>query len=173
MTADPFDSPRVATDVLWTAAHIWVAVHSKGVWRADDPAGPFTKVDLPDLNDGRISLGASADGSVVYALGAGPRLWRITGTTATRVVNVPAALFGGSADAPGGEEEEERPRSGSPRAPAAGRGGGDTQQDYDMVVAVDPDHPDVVVLGGVDDRSRRDASLFKCTVQNPGAASRR
>jgi hypothetical protein len=164
VTVDPFDSPRVVTDVIWKQDHLWVAVHSRGVWRADQAAGSFTKVDLPDLVDGRLSLGASSDGSIVYALGDGPRLWRITGTTAVRVTNLPAALFGGGS---GGEEDEDE----------AGRGGGHAEHElppgptanqefYDTVIAVHPDLPDVIVLGG-SAVEISDAALFRCTVQDP------
>ncbi len=171
VTVAPFDGERVVTDVVWTATHVWVALHSRGVWRAAQPAGPFTKVDLPGLQDGRVSLAVSSDGTIVYALGDGPRLWRVTGTTATRVSNVPAALFGGGSDSSEGEEEEEE---------EAGRGAGHpehalppeatgNQAFYDMVLAVDPDHPEVIVLGG-SAVEVSNASLFKCTVQGPGGS---
>jgi hypothetical protein len=169
LTTDPFDGDPVVTDAVWTATHLYVALLSRGVWRAGQPNGPFTEVELPDLQRGRISLASSADGSVVYALGEGPRLWRITGTTATLVGNVPAALFG-SADNVAEENEEEReggrvsgfPEHELPPEAAAYQGS------YDIVVAVDPDQPNVIVLGGsaVDG----DAALFKCTIQDPNGS---
>jgi hypothetical protein len=164
VTAKPFDKPRIVTDVLWTATHIWVALDSTGVWRADQPTGElpmgeFKEIELSSRRGGRIALAAAADGSIVYALGTGPRLWRITGTTATLVGNVPAALFGS------GEEERAagHPTHELPEGVAA------NQAFYDMAMAVDPDHPDQLVLGGMTIES--DAALFRCTVKNPGGDS--
>lgn len=168
VTAEPFDEARTVTDAIWST-HIWVALHSAGVWRADDPGGPFTKIDLDDVQGGRISLGASADGSIVYALGAGPRLWRISGDSGKRIGNVPKALFGEGESSPGSEEEEEEHQTGHPEHTLPGDIA-TNQAFYDMVVAVDPDHPDVVALGG-STVGAYDAFLVKCTVQNPASDS--
>jgi hypothetical protein len=171
ITAKPFDEERIVTDAVWTPAGIYVALHSKGVWRADQPTGPFTKVTLPDLQDGRISLAAASDGSVVYALGEGPRLWRIAGTSAKRVANVPAALLVSPDTATEGEDEEEAGRvtgeTEHPLPPEAAH----NQGSYDLAIAVDPDHPDVIVLGGAAVETSH-AALFKCTVQDPGGSPR-
>jgi hypothetical protein len=178
VTAKPFDKPRIVTDVLWTATHIWVALDSAGVWRADLPTGElligeFEPIDLSSLRSGRIAL-AAADGSVVYALGTGPRLWRITGTTATLVGNVPAALFDVASAVSGAAEEETpagHPNHELPEEVVA------NQASYDIAMAVDPDHPDQLVLGGAAVGSLLgkdlvlDAALFRCTVQNPGSDS--
>jgi hypothetical protein len=172
VSATPFDAERVVTDVVWAPTGIYVALDSVGVWHADQPAGPFTKVELPDRQDGRISLAASADGAVVYALGEGPRLWRIAGTSAKRVANVPAALLISSDAASGGgdEDEEEGRAGGDPERPLPPEAAGN-QGDYDLAIAVDPDHPDVVVLGGAAVETDH-AALFKCTVQDPGGSPR-
>jgi hypothetical protein len=161
-TVTPFDTPSVVTDVLWTATHLWIAIMSRGVWRADSAGPPFTKIDLPGLQKGRITLAASTDGSVVYALGDGPRLWRIDDTTAKPIKNVPAALFGAASTGEDEEDEEAERSTGIPEhalpEDAIGQSG------YDMVVAVDPDHSEVVVLGGAA-IEKDNASLFKCKVQ--------
>lgn len=171
IAAEPFDEERVVTDVVWAQSGIYVALYGTGVWRADQAAGPFTKVDLPDLQNGRISLAASADGAVVYALGEGPRLWRIAGTSAKRVANVPAALLGAADTATGGDDEEAEQASritGDPERPLPVEVA-KSQGSYDLAIAVDPGHPDVVVLGGAAVETSH-AALFKCTVQDPGGS---
>ncbi|HEX3609326.1 MAG TPA: hypothetical protein VHU14_06630 [Solirubrobacterales bacterium] len=169
-SAEPFDHPRVVTDVVWAPSGIYVAVFEKGVWHAEKPAGPFSKIDLSGLQDGRISLAASTDGAVVYALGQSPRLWRIAGTAAKPVANVPRALLEeGKTGTEGGEEEDEARRvTGEPEGAQPPEAAGN-QGSYDITVAVDPDHPDVIVLGGSSVETSH-AALFRCTVQDPGGS---
>jgi hypothetical protein len=106
VTADPFDfdadDGKVTTDVVWTPSRLYVALWGSDseVWASEGSLdGPFESVDLPDVETGRIGLaGAPGDPTRVYALGAGPRLYQITGNQGRRVLNLPDALFGGTDD---------------------------------------------------------------------------
>ena len=159
VTGTPFVEPPIApespvvTDVWWANAggpagqpRLWVAVYGRGVWFSDQAGGDFIEVALPERETGRLGLAASVDGSVVYVLGSGPRLWRLTGTTAKRVGNVPAALFGG------------------------GRKGATDMSGYLMAIAVHPADPNTVVIGGAS--VRLGAALFMCSVQDAAGAPR-
>jgi hypothetical protein len=153
VTVGPFDfeadDEEWVTDVAWAPAgngapaRLWVALEDHtagsdtGVWVSENgPAGPFDKVSLDGIKEhGRLALAvAPSDNTVVFVLGRGPRLWRITGVTADRVKPLPAKLFGGD---PG-------------------------QSAYDMAVAVHPTQPNTVVCGGSVMDS--EASLFRFTV---------
>ena len=152
VTADPFDHQRAVTDALWLAAatvngptRLFVATKNTTLLLSVDGGANFAEINLDDRIDGRIGL-AATDGSVIYALGDGPRLWRISGTTAKRVANVPARLFG---------RDENEPTS--------------NQSSYDLAIAVHPNDANVVVLGGSAIETSN-ASLFKCTVTDPGGS---
>lgn len=167
VSASPFDDAPVTSDVTWLAgapSHLWAVTYSGSAYVSTNGTASFTEVELPDRKDGRIGLAAAADGSVVYALGNGPRLWRMTGTTAKQVTNAPALLFGK------GEAEHTAGESGGTRAQPLDRNDPtQNQSHYDMAMAVDPANPNVVVVGGSAVETSN-ASLFKCTVQDPGGS---
>ncbi len=172
VTAVPFDVGRVVSDALWAPpvgaptdpAKLWVATFGGTVWVSDTGTSGFLEITLSDRVDGRMGLAASTDGSIIYAIGKGPRLWRITGTTAKRVTNVPAVLFGS------GEGESNAGIPGGARAqPLDTNRPTSNQSHYDMALAVHPDHPEILVLGG-SAVEVSNASLFKCTVQDPGGS---
>jgi hypothetical protein len=167
VSASPFDDAPVTSDVLWVSgapSHLWAVTYSGSAYVSTNGTASFTEVELPDRKDGRLGLAAAADGSVVYALGNGPRLWRMSGTTAKKVSNVPALLFGK------GEAEHAAGEPGGTRAqPLDSNDPTQNQSHYDMAVAVDPTNADVVVLGG-SAVEISNASLFKCTVQDPNGS---
>lgn len=143
--------PKVTSDVAWVdvgggVTRIWLAVRdgsNTGVWTSTTgPAGEFQRVALPNVvRDGRLGVAvAPSDPTVVYVFAKGPRLWRITGVTATQVQKLPGKLFGG---------------------------GLRDQSDYDLAVAVHPDNKDVVVVGGAGFAGG--ASLFRFTIAAAGA----
>ncbi len=114
------------TDAAWvrgfgaTPPRLWVAVRdltaaantygTSGLYVSNgDPtnlATTFAPVSLGVLGSAfalipfsRVSLAAAtSDPSVLYALSAGPRVWRIDDTTATPVQNIPANLLGTQAE---------------------------------------------------------------------------
>ncbi len=97
ITSGPFDfdaeDDQFITDVAWTAApvRLWVALQDNtlfsntNVWMSNNASnGPFHEISLSKVdNNGRLGLAVSeSDPSILYVLGRGPRLWRISGTTA-------------------------------------------------------------------------------------------
>ncbi|MHC5010108.1 MAG: hypothetical protein ACYTG6_04040 [Planctomycetota bacterium] len=161
VTASPFDfqadDKLWCTDVAWAPAQgsslpsrLWVALtdaendssNKTSLYVSEaGVAGPFAKVNLENVVEGgRLGIAvAVSDPSVLYVLGKGPRLWRVDGTTARSVGNVPRKLFG--------------------------EGSGD-QSRYDLAVSVHPTDPRTVVLGGstVKADGEWSASLFRCSV---------
>ena len=164
----------MVTDAVWVSTpagtRLWVTVAGtkqdprvKGLWRSDNGVtGPFVRVNLPGATStaalrGLLNLGLAAapsDGTVVYALANGPRLWRVDGDAGTRqVLGLPGALFG-----------------------PAGTAG---QSEYDLAIAVDPAQPDRVIVGGASVDSPIDvgmvaAALYLLTLRRPaptGSAS--
>lgn len=177
VTAGPFDfdadDDKWCTDVLWepakgaTPARLWVALvddtlfSDTGVWVSEGGVdGPYEKVDLDGRDrGGRLGLAVhKKDPSILYVLGRGPRLWRIDGKTARRVRGLPKHLFGKKHD----------------------------QSSYDLDVAVHPEKPDEVIVGGstvlaeqtmrlVDGKPTLEggdwsASLFRLTISGTAAA---
>jgi hypothetical protein len=166
VTTGPLDfrtsDPLLTTDVLWapaqgaTPSRLWVAVvdgsgggsNRTGVYVSENGvAGPFERVTLTGfVPGGRLGLAmAVSDPAILYVLGGGPRLWRIDGTTARRVDNVPEHLFGQTHD----------------------------QSSYDLEIAVHPTEPDRVVVGGSTVRADEQwcASLFRLQVSCPGSGN--
>jgi hypothetical protein len=160
VTAAPFNfgagDGKSTSDVLWLDTlpkpTLWVALlagNDSGVWfSTNGVAGPFTKVDLPNIvKNNRLGLAASpSDLDVICVLGTGPKLWRVTGGAATEVQKLPSALFGTTQD----------------------------QSDYDLAIAVQPDKvggDDVVLVGGslVYADGDWNAALFKFRVTADGA----
>lgn len=156
VTVDPFNfdaaSGKRITDVAWVStapARLWVALSggsATGVYTSTAGlAGPFAPVNLPNaLQNSRLGIAiAPSDMTVVYVLGAGPHLWRISGVTATEVQNLPNSLFVSASD----------------------------QSDYDLAVAVHPDNPNIVAAGGATVKADNEysASLFKFTITAAGA----
>lgn len=116
VTADPFNfdaaSGKRTTDVAWAAgipgsattsaqpARLWVALQAgadTAVYTSTGgPDGVYQKVTLPGVDQmGRLGLAvAPSDQTVVYVLGSGPNLWRISGLTPTPVQGVYPDLFG-------------------------------------------------------------------------------
>jgi hypothetical protein len=161
VTADPFDfkadDNERTTDVLWTESpsQLWVALVDEtlfsdtGVWVSNGgPQGPFENIPLPDvIKEGRLGLAAApkqqpTDGTLVYVLGKGPRLWQIVGPVARLIGGVPQRLFG---------ESEEK-----------------DQSSYDLALAVHPDNSNIVAIAGSGVHAENNvwsASLFKCTVK--------
>lgn len=130
-------SARVmVTDVVCVdtpaGSRLWVAVAGaglnaavKGLWRSDSGVtGPFVRVNLPNLTTA-AALGLAAapsDGTVVYGLADGPRVWRVDGdNTPRRVLNLPSQLFGTGGGA-GQSEWDLAPRSGQPVRPSCRSG---------------------------------------------------
>ncbi len=156
VTAGQFDfnaeSGKRTTDAIWVGsgpARLWVALQAGGdtaVYTSTaGPDGPYQKVTLPGVAQvGRMGLAvAPSDPTVVYVLGSGPGLWRIAGVTPTQVQGVFPNLFISSSD----------------------------QSQYDLAIAVHPDNPNIVALGGaaVNADGEPSASLFKCTIAPSGA----
>jgi len=164
VSATPFDDAPLTSDVVWLPdGHLWAVTWSGSAYVSDNGTASFTEVDLDDRKDGRLALAGAADSSVVYVLGNGPMLWRVTGTTATKVGNVPKLLFGkGEAEHSAGQTGGTRTQPLDTNDPTA------NQSHYDMAIAVDPGNANVVVLGGSAVETSN-ASLFKCAVLNPGA----
>lgn len=150
------DDQQVMTDAVWVPRHdgdparLFVARYGTGVWMSEHgPDGPFEKVDLPGAVQGRLGLAfAHSDPSIVYVLGGQPAMWRIgmtpDGPRAKRIDQVPKFLFGGPDK---------------------------DQSSYDLALAVNPQHSDVVVLGGSGTRNADndwDAALVRCTVRASG-----
>jgi len=151
VVVDPFhfvaEDGKWCTDVLWTPsagttpARLWVTLvsgTSADVYVSENGlAGPFKEVTLHgEIDGGRLGLAASpTDPSVVYMLGAGPRLWRLDGTDSHRVDHLPKQLFG--------------------------QDGSDFSY-YDLAIAVHPTQSDRVALGGsaILGTSDWEASLF-------------
>jgi hypothetical protein len=164
ITSGPFDfeaddDDKWCADVEWAPAkngvpsRLWVAMvddtafSDTGVWVSQAGVdGPYTSVGLSDaVRNGRLGISVHEDDpSIVYVLGAGPRLWRIDGTTARRVRGIPRHLFGKDHD----------------------------QSSYDLAVAAHPLAPLEVTVGGstlkADDQWS--ASLFRLTVSGTAAA---
>ncbi|MGH7555181.1 MAG: hypothetical protein ACREMQ_19435, partial [Longimicrobiales bacterium] len=161
ITVDPFDfeadDPMWTSDVVWapsqgaTPSRLWVALvdTSQGIFDSDETgvyvsqngtAGPFSRVTLSGhVFGGRLGIAvAPSDRSVTYVLGAGPRLWRIDGTTARRVADVPNHLFGETHD----------------------------QSSYDLAVDVHPTNPNRVAVGGstLSADGQWSASLFRLNI---------
>jgi hypothetical protein len=109
------DKPLTCTDVVWTPpvggqpARLWASFLRPGTdntelrWRADG-TDTFTPVTLPTGPLGtaptaRLDIAASPTGDTVWALGDGPRLWRIDTTvaapTGVLVTGVPDPWDGG------------------------------------------------------------------------------
>ena len=164
VSAKPFDDAPWTSDAIWLPdGHLWAVTWSGSAYVSGDGTASFTKVGLDDRKDGRLALAGAADSSVVYVLGNGPMLWRVTGTTATKVGNVPKLLFGkGEAEPSAGQAGGTRAQPLDTNDPTA------NQSHYDMAIAVDPGNANVVVLGGSAVETSN-ASLFKCAVLNPGA----
>lgn len=145
------DDIQVISDLVWVPRHdgeparLFVAWADKGVWMSEDgPFGPFEKVSLPGSVDGRLGLAAApSDPSVVYVLGAAPKLWRIRmtpdGPEAKTVGRVPRNLFG------------KPPKD---------------QSAYDLTIAVHPTDSRTLVLGGAAAYAEGDwnAALVRCRV---------
>ena len=147
--AGPFDFD--ADDLEWTTDVLWTTAGRLFVGLIDDTrfsdtgvyvstqgvGGPFTEVDLGDIDDPRnIRIGlavAPSNPNVVYVLTSGPKLWRITGTSGQRIRRVPKHLFGS----------------------------GDQSQ-YDLTIAVDPRDANDIILGGAGVDA--DALMFACAV---------
>lgn len=173
VTAGPFDfdadDDEWCTDVAWapavggTPSRLWVALvddtlfTDTGIWLSESGVnGPYEKVSLSGSDrDGRLGISVhKKDPSILYVLGQGPRLWRIDGKTARKVKDIPARLFGTSPEK--------------------------DQSHYDLAVAVHPDKPDEVIVGGSTVQSEQtrtivngkttyqggvwSASLFKLTI---------
>jgi hypothetical protein len=164
---DPGSAHVMVTDVAWVATpagpRLWVAVAGagpqnirvKGLWRSDDGVtGEFHQVQLPGMTTApdlrqlnNLGLAAApSDGTVLYVLGNGPRLWRVDGDTQVRrVTGLPTELFG------------------------------DTDEDqsyYDLAVAVDPRQPLRLIVGGSTVNSpitpdSDGAALYRLTLQTP------
>ena len=152
------DKPLLCTDVLWTAAvggqkaRLWAAVvrpdsfGSTELWWRADGDNLFHQVTLPlgpigTAPDTRMNLAASPTGDTVWALGEGPRLWRIDATVASpvgRLVQNAPALWGT-----------------------------DAIDSSKIAVAVDPSNPARVALGGTGSGSQ--AALFLGAVTSPAA----
>ena len=113
VTTSPFDfdsdDNQWCTDVVWTPAaggvpkRLWVALiepattSNTNIWFSDaGPDGPYTEINLDGVNKyGRLGLAFDRRNPAVgYVLGKGPKLWRIDGTTARVVRNIPNELFG-------------------------------------------------------------------------------
>jgi hypothetical protein len=158
---DADDGP-FTTDVVWAPAsadgtvpaRLWVALVAPGdttrtalYVSTGGVAGPFSRVALAGATAttrSRLGLAAApSDRSVLYVLGSGPNLWRVDGTTARAVGQVPVQLF--------------QPT-----------GGGD-QSGYDLAIAVQPDDPTGVILGGSTAQAdgQWSASLYRCRVLGP------
>lgn len=166
VSAAPFsfdaDDGPFTTDVLWNPAsadgtvpaRLWVALVVPGNAAAtavyvstNGVTGPWARVALAGATAttaSRLGLAAApSDRSVVYVLGSGPNLWRIDGTTPRVVAGLPVRLFGRS-----------------------------DQSAYDLAVAVRPDDPGFVLLGGstLQADGEHSASLFRCAVQGIAGA---
>jgi hypothetical protein len=165
VSASPFDDAPVTSDVVWLPdGHLWAVTWSGSAYGSDNGTASFTEVELDDRKDGRLALAGASDSSVVYVLGNGPMLWRITGTTAKKVGHVPKLLFGkGEADHEAGESGATRAQPLDTNLPTA------NQSHYDMAIAVDPGNPNLVALGGSAVETSN-ASLFRCAVLTPGAS---
>lgn len=166
----------MVTDVVWVktpaGSRLWVAVGGstdpmqgtvsaiKGLWRGDAGAsGDLTRVQLPGAATDagrrgllRLALAvAPSDPRILYVLANAPRLWRIDGDAAARRVRfVPGQLFNGD---PG-------------------------QSGYDMAIAVDPDDPQRLMIGGanvpatIDTASGNfDAALYRISLRLPVPAA--
>lgn len=139
VTAGPFDfdadDDKWCTDVVWepakggTPARLWVALiddtafSDTNIWVSEGGVdGPYEEVELDGrIRSGRLGIAIhKKDPSIGYVLGKGPHLWRIDGKTARRVRGLPKQLFGREHD----------------------------QSAYDLTVAVHPDKPDEVIVGG-------------------------
>jgi hypothetical protein len=146
------------TDVVWTPAvggqkaRLWASLRRAGtalteLWVRDDGTTTFTQVTLPagpapaTAPTTRLNVASSLTGDTVWALGDGPRLWRVDTTTApltgVLVSNVPALW------------------------------GGNSSSQSKIVVAVDPSAPARVALGGT--VFGAGASLFLGAVTSPAA----
>jgi hypothetical protein len=157
VTAGPFNftetSGKKVTDMLWVPSapkpRLFVALSAGSdtdVWFSTDGVdGPYTRVNLPNVvHDSRLALAvAPSDPDVVFVLGGGPRLWRITGTTPTQVQKIPDLLFG--------KRDQD-------------------QSSYDMAVAIHPNDPAIVSVGGsaVNADGEWSASLFQFTIAPSG-----
>jgi len=121
-------SGKRITDVAWLSApaRLWVALSGSsgtGIYTSTAGlAGPFQPI-TPLTNivqNSRLGIAvAPSDNTIVYVLGKGPGLWRISGVAATEIVGLPIHLFG---------EPD--------------------QSAYDLAIAVDPTNSNVVVVGG-------------------------
>jgi hypothetical protein len=140
------------TDVAWVStapARLWVAAtggSDTGVFTSTAGlAGPFNKLSLPGIvAGGRLGFGvARSDKTIVYVLGAGPRLWRISGVTVAQVTHLPLTLFMSASD----------------------------QSDYDLAIGVQADNPNIVAVGGATYKADGEysASLFKFNIAAAGA----
>ncbi len=157
VTAAPFNFTETAgkrvTDVLWVATApkprlfaALAAASGTDVYTSVDGAdGPFTPLNLPkviqDKGGGvaRLALAvAPSDPTVVYALGSGPRLWRVDGVTVTQIQDLPDDLFGGIYG----------------------------QSFYDMAIAVRPDNKDMIAVGGstISADGEWSGSIFQFTI---------
>ena len=150
------DDEQVISNVVWTPRHdgepprLYVARYAEGVWVSEDgPFGPFEEVSLPGSVDGRLSLAyAPSEPDVIYVLSGTPSMWRTAvtadGVVAKKVDHVPKFLFGG-------ERHD--------------------QSSYDMALAVNPEHSNVVALGGSGTRDADNnwgAALVRCAVTHEG-----
>jgi hypothetical protein len=144
------------TDTLWTApagaqqGRLWAALKRNAktmeLWCRSDGSTTFDRVALPIGSGGsppvtRFALAASPSGDTIWVLGHGPRVWRIDATVATPVgvlVASPPPVWGG-----------------------------ETIDEFKMVIAVDPSNPARIALGGTIDAL--DAALFIGVVTGPAA----
>jgi len=166
VTAAPFNfdtsSGKLTTDVAWVASaptRLWVALMAgsdTAVYTSTNGVnGQFQPVQLehvvtslPTSPPPRLGIAVSpSDKTVIYVLGTGPKLWRISGVapTATEIQGLPNSLFATTE--------------------------GD-QSGYDLAIGVHPDNQDQIVVGGssVMINKQSNASLFRFTIagQNAG-----
>jgi hypothetical protein len=166
VTAAPFNfdplSGRLTTDVVWvsTPPRLWVAFlagSESGLYTSTTGVnGPYQKVpllnvvtELPHAPGPRLGIAvAPSNKTILYVLGTGPKLWRISGTIPTEILNLPKLLFG---DAEG------------------------DQSGYDLAIAVHPDNPNQIVVGGaaLSINQLSNAALFRFNIvgQNSGFAN--
>lgn len=154
ITAGPFHSGAAVKDVLWVPSapkpRLFVALTAGSdtdvYVSSDGPDGPYSRVNLPGVvKGGRLALAAApSDPEIVYVLGGGPRLWRVNGTTPTRIGKIPDRLFGDAKT---------------------------DQSSYDMAISVHPDNSAIVAVGGsaVNADGEWSASLFQFTIAAAGA----